>query len=154
MHDLIVKSIKPNPILTKTQNKSNPFKAPKQHIHTPKMKLYLFIATFQLGLAISCIVVAAESSTISNAGTYQIKQWCVVAPGASDQKLQAFLNTACSQLVNCKAIRPGGSCYKPDTLANHASFILNLSYRRFGQCDTAVGIFSIDDPSFGRCQYP
>ena len=79
----------------------------------------------------------------------QSKQWCVVAPGASDQKLQAFLNTACSQLVSCKAIRPGGSCFQPDTLANHASFILNLSYRRFGQCDRAVGIFSIDDP----CKY-
>ncbi|KAL1547663.1 glucan endo-1,3-beta-glucosidase-like isoform X1 [Salvia divinorum] len=115
------------------------------------MKLSLFIAMFQLGLVISCV---AAESTISDAGTYQSKQWCVLAPGAREQQMQAFLNTACSQLVDCKAIRPGGSCYQPNTLENHASFILNLSYRRYGQCDRAIGIFSISDPSSGSCQYP
>ncbi|XP_047946387.1 glucan endo-1,3-beta-D-glucosidase-like [Salvia hispanica] len=102
------------------------------------MKLSLIIAMVQLGLLISCV--AAE-------------QWCVVAPGARDEQMQAFLNTACNQLVDCKDIKPGGSCYEPDTLQNHASYILNLVYRSKGQCDKAVGIISVNDPSFGKCQY-
>ncbi|KAL1547664.1 glucan endo-1,3-beta-glucosidase-like isoform X2 [Salvia divinorum] len=116
------------------------------------MKLSLLMAMFQLGLVISCV--AAETSTISNAGIHQSKQWCVLAPGARDPQMQAFLNTACSQLVDCQAIRPGGSCYQPNTLQNHASYILNLSYRRNGQCDKAIGTISVSDPSFGKCQYP
>ncbi|XP_057768472.1 glucan endo-1,3-beta-glucosidase-like [Salvia miltiorrhiza] len=113
------------------------------------MKLSLFIVIFQLGLVISYV---AADSTISDAVIHQSKTWCVVTVGAADEKLQAFLESTCSEL-NCKAIRAGGSCYQPNTLQNHASYVLNLFYRARGVCNSQIGTPSINDPSFGRCIY-
>ncbi|XP_057769938.1 glucan endo-1,3-beta-glucosidase-like [Salvia miltiorrhiza] len=112
------------------------------------MKLSLFIVMFQLGFVIS--YVAAHS--ISHAVIHQSKTWCVVTVGAPNDKLQAFLDSTCNEL-DCKAIRPGGSCYQPNTLQNHASFVLNLFYRARGVCNSELGTPSVNDPSFGKCIY-
>lgn len=76
----------------------------------------------------------------------QGKNWCVVSPFTPPtSKLQAFINSACNE-VDCKEIRLGGSCYEPNTLENHASFVLNLIYRARGTCDSDIGNLVITDP--------
>ncbi|KAH6761790.1 hypothetical protein C2S52_019223 [Perilla frutescens var. hirtella] len=114
------------------------------------MKLSLFIVSFQLGLLISCI--AGDSNNVVDVIKDQQKNWCVVTVSATNAQLQAFLDSTCNQL-DCKAIRPGGSCYDPNTLQNHASYVLNLYYRAKGVCISGLGTPSVNDPSFGSCRY-
>ena len=63
-----------------------------------------------------------------------------------NENLYAFLNIACGQLVECKEIERGGLCYQLITLHNHASYILNLNFRIYRNCDKDIGIFVDTDP--------
>ncbi|KAI3827076.1 hypothetical protein L1987_01139 [Smallanthus sonchifolius] len=83
--------------------------------------------------------------------------WCVAKPSASDEELQNNINYACTY-VDCKMIRPGGSCYEPQKLVNKASVAMNLYYqtngRNYWNCDfKASGIIAVTDPSYGGCKY-
>lgn len=75
----------------------------------------------------------------------QGKIWCVVKPGAPDFKLQTYIIAKCVE-VDCKEVQPGGSCFEPNTLQNHASYVLNLYFRGHGDCDSDIGLVSVDDP--------
>ncbi|XP_074355973.1 major pollen allergen Ole e 10-like [Apium graveolens] len=79
--------------------------------------------------------------------------WCIAQGQAPDDKLQGFLDSTCGQ-NDCSAIQPGGSCYDPNTLQNHASFALDLVFRKTGDCNADIGTPSVSDPSFGNCHYP
>ena len=61
------------------------------------------------------------------------QDWCVARSSASNDQLQAIINYCCGQ-VNCNAILPGGSCYFPNTLPNHASWALDQYYKAKGVC--------------------
>ncbi|KAH6788191.1 hypothetical protein C2S52_007743 [Perilla frutescens var. hirtella] len=110
------------------------------------MKLSLFIASFHLGLLISYI--AADSNDVVDAieDQKQQKNWCVVIGSASPAKLQSFVDTTCFDRLNCKPIRYGGSCFSPNTLQNHASYVLNLFYRASGICTSGLGTITPNDP--------
>ncbi|WOG87038.1 hypothetical protein DCAR_0206258 [Daucus carota subsp. sativus] len=79
--------------------------------------------------------------------------WCVAQGPAPDDKLQSFLDSTCAQ-YNCADIQPGGSCFEPNTLHNHASYALDLAFRNTGDCNADIGTPSVTDPSFGNCHYP
>ncbi|KAD3337828.1 hypothetical protein E3N88_33349 [Mikania micrantha] len=83
--------------------------------------------------------------------------WCVAKPSTSDEELQNNIDYACTY-VDCRIIRPGGSCYEPQKLVNKASVAMNLYYqangRNYWNCDfKSSGIIAVTDPSYGDCKY-
>ncbi|XP_020208933.1 PLASMODESMATA CALLOSE-BINDING PROTEIN 5 isoform X1 [Cajanus cajan] len=85
--------------------------------------------------------------------------WCVASPTASQIALQVALDYACGYGgADCSAIQPGGSCYNPISIRDHASYAFNKYYQRNpvpNSCNfggTAVIIST--NPSTGACQYP
>ncbi|KAL7127105.1 hypothetical protein ABFS83_14G232900 [Erythranthe nasuta] len=59
--------------------------------------------------------------------------WCVVKFTASDAAMQSFIDSACS---------------------SHASYMLDLNYRKNNVCQQDIGTIAITDPSYGSCHYP
>ncbi|KAI3737916.1 hypothetical protein L2E82_27931 [Cichorium intybus] len=43
---------------------------------------------------------------------------------------------------------PGGSCYEPDNVRNHASYAIDLNFRVNGECDTSFATPAVTDPCF------
>ncbi|KAL7084813.1 hypothetical protein ACP275_14G245000 [Erythranthe tilingii] len=80
--------------------------------------------------------------------------WCVVKFTASDAAMQSFIDSACSSGLDCSAIKPGGSCFDPNILRSHASYMLALNYRKNNVCQQDIGTIAITDPSYGSCHYP
>lgn len=58
--------------------------------------------------------------------------WCVARSNAGTQQLLSALNYACANGADCGPIRPGGSCYTPNTIQNHASYAFDSYFRRRG----------------------
>nr|KYP49647.1 Glucan endo-1,3-beta-glucosidase [Cajanus cajan] len=78
--------------------------------------------------------------------------WCIANPSASEVALRNNIDYACNMLGDCKMIQPGGSCYDPNNLFNHASAIMNQYYAINGRnnwnCDfTGSGIIVTSEPS-------
>ncbi|KAJ6727047.1 GLUCAN ENDO-13-BETA-GLUCOSIDASE BG1-RELATED-RELATED [Salix purpurea] len=85
-------------------------------------------------------------------------QWCVPKPGVSDQALQANIDYACSNGVDCKPIQLGGACFNPNNVRSHASYVMNLFYQTHGRqafnCDFSnTGVLTSANPSHGTCRY-
>ncbi|GFP80367.1 glucan endo-1 3-beta-glucosidase [Phtheirospermum japonicum] len=76
------------------------------------------------------------------------KEVCVAQLKAPDDKLQGFLDYACSK-YDCKPIQPGGECFLPNDVFSHASYALNLEYRATGKCNVEIGNIITIDP----CKY-
>ncbi|KAL2491164.1 Carbohydrate-binding X8 domain superfamily protein [Abeliophyllum distichum] len=108
----------------------------------------LFLVTFLLG-----IVLCSSTRDFKLDGQKQGKTWCVAKVSATNAQMQAFLDANCGSL-GCGAILPGGSCFEPNTVRNHASYAIDLYYRKTGECKSDIGTPSINDPSYGKCQYP
>ncbi|XP_030472091.1 glucan endo-1,3-beta-glucosidase 7-like [Syzygium oleosum] len=85
--------------------------------------------------------------------------WCVPKSGVSDAQLQAGLDYACSQNIDCSPIQPGGACFDPNTVASHAAFAMNLYYQTTGKnpwnCDfSQTATLTTNNPSYNGCVYP
>ncbi|KAI9124002.1 hypothetical protein K1719_005302 [Acacia pycnantha] len=85
--------------------------------------------------------------------------WCIPKAGVSDAQLQANLNYACNQGIDCGAIQPGGACFDPNTIASHAAYAMNLYYQKFGRnpwnCDfSQSATLTSQNPSHNGCIYP
>lgn len=81
----------------------------------------------------------------------QARTWCVASPIAGDDKLNTAIDYYCKQpRVDCSVIRPGGPCYQPNSVREHASVVLNLYYKSHNgispYCPDEVGGISIVDP--------
>ena len=67
------------------------------------------------------------------------QKWCVPKPEATNQALQANINYACAQGIDCKPIQPGGACYEPNNVRTMATYAMNTFYQTKGrqdfQCD-------------------
>ncbi|KAG8385324.1 hypothetical protein BUALT_Bualt03G0030900 [Buddleja alternifolia] len=77
--------------------------------------------------------------------------WCVTRPSTYEQELMENINFACG-VVNCSMIQPGGACYYPNNMMNHASVAMNLYYQKQGRhywnCDfNKSGVIVVTDPS-------
>ncbi|KAL7602020.1 hypothetical protein Lser_V15G23733 [Lactuca serriola] len=81
------------------------------------------------------------------------KTWCVAQSQATEPKLQQVLNYLCGQL-DCKEIQPGGSCFNPNIVRNHASYAIDLNFQINGVCDISYATPAVTDPSFETCVYP
>ncbi|OMO75057.1 Glycoside hydrolase, family 17 [Corchorus olitorius] len=85
--------------------------------------------------------------------------WCVPKAGVSDAQLQASLDYACGQGIDCSPIQPGGACFEPNTLASHAAYAMNLFYQSSDRsaldCDfSQTAMLSSNNPSYNGCTYP
>ncbi|XP_044461133.1 glucan endo-1,3-beta-glucosidase-like [Mangifera indica] len=83
--------------------------------------------------------------------------WCVANPGADISALLINLDYACGH-IDCDPVRPGGSCFYPDTYIDHASFAMNLYFqsncRNLSSCGfRETGQIVTRDPSYGNCIY-
>ncbi|CAN6814219.1 hypothetical protein Bca4012_005646 [Brassica carinata] len=86
------------------------------------------------------------------------RQWCMAMPNASDEQLQANIDYACSNGVDCTQIQPGGVCYEPNTLYDHASYVMNAYYQSHGRIEDSCrfnrsSCWVFVDPSYGSCVY-
>ncbi|KAF8675944.1 hypothetical protein HU200_047443 [Digitaria exilis] len=84
--------------------------------------------------------------------------WCVASQSANPTALQVALDYACGYGADCSAIQPGGSCFNPDTVHDHASYAFNSYYQKNPvptSCDFGgTATITNTDPSSGSCQYP
>ncbi|XP_058785618.1 glucan endo-1,3-beta-D-glucosidase-like [Vicia villosa] len=84
--------------------------------------------------------------------------WCIPKAGVSDAQLQANIDYACSQGLDCRPIQPGGVCFDPNTLQSHAAYVMNLYYQTFGRnqwnCDfSQTATLTSQNPSYNACNY-
>ncbi|EOA14211.1 hypothetical protein CARUB_v10027366mg [Capsella rubella] len=87
--------------------------------------------------------------------------WCVASEKATDEQLQSDIDWLCSDeggFRDCTPISPGGVCYEPNTLRDHASYVMNSYYQELGrtkaQCTfSGTGTTVHTDPSHGACVY-
>ncbi|KAL8027294.1 hypothetical protein ABFS82_14G079600 [Erythranthe guttata] len=115
-----------------------------------KTNLSLFLLCCFLGL-VSCYATNSQPINVK-----QARPWCIAntnSPAPSPAKFQGFIDYACG-VVDCSAIRPGGSCYNPNLLSKHASYALNLIYKSRGVCNNEIGVITSFDPSYDGCIYP
>lgn len=78
---------------------------------------------------------APDPPTLSPLGTNSPSpssgSWCVASQTASQTALQVALDYACGYGdTDCSGIQPGGRCYEPDTVRDHASYAFNEYYRK------------------------
>ncbi|KAL9816831.1 putative glucan endo-1,3-beta-D-glucosidase [Arabidopsis thaliana] len=107
---------------------------------------------------LTLLLIMLSSIMINHIHVASSKTWCIATLIATNAQLQANINFACSEGVDCRPIRPGGSCFIPNNLANHASFVMNSYYQTHGRTNQAcsfknTGTFAATDPSFGKCVY-
>lgn len=85
--------------------------------------------------------------------------WCVSKSSVSSVALQAALDYACGAgAANCVPIQTGGACFKPNTLAAHASYAFNSYWQSYksigGSCDFGgAATMTTRNPSYGNCVY-
>lgn len=102
---------------------------------------------------------------VSGSGTFLAndttnRTYCVAMEGVDSRTLQAALDWACGPgRANCSEIQPGESCYRPNTVTNHASYAFDSYYHSEGMtpgsCDfKGVAMITTTDPSHGSCIFP
>ncbi|XP_072987299.1 glucan endo-1,3-beta-D-glucosidase-like [Typha latifolia] len=96
------------------------------------------------GLPFAYVVVALAFIAYVHAGGSNVGvdrnlpgRWCIASPLANDGKLQNDMNSLCGRAVDCSSIRPGGACFNPNTVKDHASVVFNNFYKAHGSQSSA-----------------
>ncbi|KAL8506271.1 hypothetical protein ACS0TY_017227 [Phlomoides rotata] len=102
----------------------------------------------------------SESPTITTPTTSNTHgSWCVATQSAPHAALQVALDYACGHGgSDCSEIQPGGRCFDPISVRDHASYAFNSYYQKnpiptscnFGGSAVTTSV----DPSYDTCQYP
>ncbi|TKY75389.1 Glucan endo-1,3-beta-glucosidase 7 [Spatholobus suberectus] len=113
---------------------------------------------YDVGLAKSSQQIPSTSPTTPVTPAPNTAGWCVPKAGVSDAQLQANIDYACSQGIDCGPIQPGGACFEPNTIASHAAFAMNLYYQTSGRnqwnCDfSQTATLTSQNPSYNACIY-
>ncbi|KAH9327777.1 hypothetical protein KI387_007955, partial [Taxus chinensis] len=83
--------------------------------------------------------------------------FCVAMAGADSTQLQAALDWACGKSeTDCQSIQSNGTCYEPNTVADHASYAFNSYYHNTGMTPDScsfngVATTTTVDPSHDSC---
>ncbi|XP_074272406.1 major pollen allergen Ole e 10-like [Silene latifolia] len=85
--------------------------------------------------------------------------WCIASETAGQAALQTALDYACGKGgADCTAIQPGGRCYNPSSLYDHASYAFNDYYQKNpipNSCNFGgTAVITTIDPSSRACEYP
>ncbi|CAH9145679.1 unnamed protein product [Cuscuta epithymum] len=110
------------------------------------MRSHLFCSHFLRSVLLAVLLATPSYSE-------EVKKYCLAKPTAPPKALQEFIDTNCGD-YGCSQIHPGGPCYQPNTLTQHASFVLDLIYALSHVCNTTIGHLTTDDPSTPDCCYP
>ncbi|KAF1867866.1 hypothetical protein Lal_00012762 [Lupinus albus] len=101
---------------------------------------------------VACIIIGCSSVD----GT----TWCIITNSASPSMLQPHLDYACGHGADCSALQPGGSCYIPNDIYNHASYAFNSYYINMGRAPGScyfggtAQIISTDPSPSLQCRFP
>ncbi|KAI9180278.1 hypothetical protein LWI28_003170 [Acer negundo] len=87
-------------------------------------------ATYDAGLSKTSQTPSTPVTPVTPSTKPTATGWCVPKTGVSDAQLQAGLDYACSQGIDCSSIQPGGACFEPNNVASHAAFAMNLYYQK------------------------
>ncbi|KAK4794020.1 hypothetical protein SAY86_012014 [Trapa natans] len=114
---------------------------------------------YDAGLSKSSQTPAAKTPVVTPSPRPTSMGWCVPKVGIPDDQLQAGLNYACGQGIDCSPIQPGGACFEPNTVASHAAYAMNLYFQASGKnpwdCDfSQTATFTLNNPSYNGCMYP
>ncbi|KAM0932138.1 putative glucan endo-1,3-beta-D-glucosidase [Dioscorea sansibarensis] len=100
----------------------------------------------------------------TNNAPYKGRIWCVIdegkKKGVDEKALDAALAYACGQgNGTCDAIEKGRECFRPNTVAAHASYAFNSYWQQFrysgGTCFFGgLAVQTTKDPSYGSCKFP
>ncbi|CAL9227986.1 unnamed protein product [Arabidopsis halleri] len=108
---------------------------------------------YDVGLAKSSSSSQTPSGKVTSSG------WCVPKKGATNEELQASLDWACGQGIDCGTIQPGGACFEPNNVASHAAYAMNMYYQKSPKqptdCDfSKTATVTSQNPSYNSCVYP
>ncbi|ESQ53675.1 hypothetical protein EUTSA_v10024968mg [Eutrema salsugineum] len=114
---------------------------------------------YDVGLAKSSGSSSGNSSSQTPSGKVTSTGWCVPKKGATDEQLQASLDWACGQGIDCGPIQPGGACFEPNNVASHAAFAMNMYFQKSpknpADCDfSQTATITSQNPSYNSCVYP
>lgn len=115
--------------------------------------------TYDNGLSKTTQTPSTPKTPVTPSPTTKKPLWCLPKGGVSNAQLQANLDYACGQGIDCSPIQPGGACFEPNTLASHAAFAMNLLYQKSEKnpwnCDfSQTATLSTNNPSYNGCNYP
>ncbi|XP_073150673.1 glucan endo-1,3-beta-D-glucosidase-like [Henckelia pumila] len=114
--------------------------------------------TYDAGLSKSSQAPTTPTTPVTPAPK-PVAGWCVPKTGVPDAQLQANLDYACGQGIDCTPIQPGGACFDPPTTLSHACYAMNLLYQTAGRnpwnCDfLQTATITDTNPSYNACVYP
>ncbi|WCJ33888.1 Glucan endo-1 3-beta-glucosidase 7 [Euphorbia peplus] len=116
--------------------------------------------TYDIGLSKNIVTPSSPKTPASPSGKPTTSPgWCVPKAGVPDVQLQASLDYACGQGIDCGPIQPGGACFEPNTLQSHAAYAMNVYYQSSAKnpwdCDfSQTASLSSNNPSYNNCIYP
>ncbi|TVU44110.1 hypothetical protein EJB05_03543, partial [Eragrostis curvula] len=94
---------------------------------------------------------------------YPGRIWCVVRTDkgpVNETAVMEQVKAACADEAGlCDPVRPGGACFRPNTVAAHASYVFSAHWNRFsedyGGCYFGgLAVETTVDPSHGSCRFP
>uniref|UniRef100_A0A1J3D7L5 glucan endo-1,3-beta-D-glucosidase n=1 Tax=Noccaea caerulescens TaxID=107243 RepID=A0A1J3D7L5_NOCCA len=102
---------------------------------------------------------SSSNSSQTPSGKVTTTGWCVPKKGATNEQLQASLDWACGQGIDCGPIQPGGACFEPNNVASHAAFAMNMYFQKSPKkptdCDfSQTATVTSQNPSYNSCVYP
>ncbi|ESQ31584.1 hypothetical protein EUTSA_v10005350mg [Eutrema salsugineum] len=104
------------------------------------------------------LLIILSTVAIQQVPLVSCRQWCMAMRSATNEQLQSNIDFACSNGVDCSPIKPSGSCFEPNNMVDHASFVMNAYYHSHGRTVDAcrfggTSCFVFVDPSYDSCVY-